>query len=74
MEIVGRKTGATVMGLEKSKYRIFHPENGTNIACKTRLFDLMPVCLVAILTEFDNKKNASYWNLLISDSQKCFKN
>ena len=74
MKVVGRKTFATVVGLAKYKSLIFHPENATNIACMTRIIDLVPVWLGAILAEFDNKKKASYWNLSISESPKCFKN
>ena len=74
MKVVGRKTGSNVMGLPKSKSLIFHPENTTNIACTARLLDLVPVWPGAILEKFDNKKKASYWNLSISDSPKCFKN
>ena len=74
MKVVGRKTCATVMGLAKAKYLIFYPENATDIACTTRLLDLVPVWSGAILAEFDNKKKSSYWNLSISDSPKCFKN
>ena len=70
MKLVGRNTGATVMGLAKPKSLIFHPENATNISCKTRLLDLVPVWSGAILAEFDNKKKAIYWNLSISDSPK----
>ena len=70
MKVFVHKTDATVMGLAKAKYLIFHPENATNIACTTRLLDMVPVWLGAILAEFDNKKKASYWNLSISDSPK----
>ena len=62
------------MGLAKAKSLIFHPENATNISCTTILIDLVPVWSCAILVEFDNKKQASYWNLSISESPKCFKN
>ena len=58
------------MGLAKDMYLIFHPDNATNIACTTRILDMVPVWLGAILAEFDNKKKASYWNLSISDSPK----
>ena len=74
MKVVGRKTGATVMGLAKAKSLILHPENATHISCTTRLLELVPVWSGAILAEFDNKKKASYWNLLISDSPIFFKN
>ena len=74
MKVVGCKTCATVMGLAKSKYLILHPENATNIECTTRLLDLVPVWSGDILANFDNKKKASYRNLSISDSPKCFKN
>ena len=67
MKVVGRKIGATVMVLAKSKYLIFHPENATIISCMTRIIYLVPVCSHVILAEFDNKKRTSYWNLLISD-------
>ena len=62
------------MGLAKAKLIVFHPENATKIACTTRLLDLVPVWSGAILAEFNNKNKANYWNLLISDSPKCFKN
>ena len=68
MKLVGCKTGETVMSLLKSKYLILHPENSTNIACTTRLLDLVSVWSGAILAEFNNKNKARYWNLLISDS------
>ena len=67
MKVVGCKTGTTVMGLAKSKYLIFHAENATNIACTTRLLDMEPVWSGSILAKFDNKKQAIYCNLLISD-------
>ena len=74
MKVVDRKTGATLMGLSKSKSLIFHPENATNIACTTRLLDLVLGWSGAIMDKLDNKKKASYWKLLISDSPKCFNN
>ena len=62
------------MGLAKAKYLIFYPENATDIACTTRLLDLVPVWLGAIMDEFYNKNKSSYWNLWKTDSQKRFKN
>ena len=58
VKVVGRKTGATVMGIEKAKYIIFYPENATNIAFTTRLLDLITVWLGAILDELDNNNKA----------------
>ena len=62
------------MGLGKSKSLIFHPDNARNISYTTRILNLVPVWLGAILSNFDNKKKKRYWNLSISDSPKCFKN
>ena len=74
MKVVGCKIGATLMGISKSTSLIFCPENAANISCMTILLYLVPVWSGAILEEFDNKKNASYSNLLISDSPKNIKN
>ena len=62
------------MGLAKDMYLIFHPDNATNIACTTRLLDMVPVWLGDILDKFNNKNKDSYWNLSISNSPKCLNN
>ena len=49
MKLVGRKTGATVMGVLKSNCFILHPENAKSIACKTRILDMVLVWSGAIL-------------------------
>ena len=63
MKVVGRNTGTIVMVLAKADTIIVHPENATNIACTTRLLDLVPVWLGAIMDKFYNKNKSSYWNL-----------
>ena len=74
MKVVARKDGSKVVHYSRLRMYLFDPTRETDKETTSKVIELTTTAIVAIISELEDEKKATYKYLNISGSDYCFAN